>query len=597
MNLRFALVASAILAATTIPSFASSFAQPHGTITSLPGYNAAEVIDNQFAYSGLDQLIPLPHHAIGKFGVDGVLDPSWGDGGIAQYGLRTSVPIPLADGKSLVVMADRVLRIDAHGKLDPTYGPAMGITGAPPPGQSWTIAPPWAFAPQADGSLVIAFHSGALSLPDLSGFVRITPNGDFDHVVGSFSTLPLSIDLQQYVVYAWSMSAGGDVEIAAYRRGMAMPGTTVVPEVWRFGKLISPSGERVSGRVLPHRGAANWISAHAKVDGFGRLLIAASGQAAQLWRFQADGTPDAVFNAQNTPVRLAGYQPWEQTLFFFTVPDDSQSVIDLWAAPGGRWLMPVKSAHLYSSSGLGSIGYTMPLRVYDDGGRLVSTYDQFIAGLDWDVSLVTRLDDGSFIYRSDTKLNLLKATAASPRVEATMIEYYNARLDHYFITLDGGESAILDTQGGDWKRTGYTFGAWMPLDVPGTLPVCRFYGDATGGPDSHFFTLQGPECDSVRALADRTPAGQYAWRLEGITFNAAPSQGGACPGSLVSIYRVYNRGFERGVAPNHRYTADLDVYQDMQAKGWAGEGVAFCMPPETSRRNDRGVVDQQGFRF
>jgi len=38
--------------------------------------------------------------------------------------------------------------------------------------------------------------------------------------------------------------------------------------------------------------------------------------------------------------------------------------------------------------------------------------------------------------------------------------------------------------------------------------------------------------------------------------------------------------------PNHRYTSDPGVYQQMQAQDWAGEGIAFCVPPPPTNPPD-----------
>jgi len=108
------------------------------------------------------------------------------------------------------------------------------------------------------------------------------------------------------------------------------------------------------------------------------------------------------------------------------------------------------------------------------------------------------------------------------------------------------------------RRTRRTciFGAWMPPQLEGTTRLCRFYGDLRGGPDS-----------------------QYARRFEGYAGNVVVPASGACPNNLSPAYRLYNRGVEKGGAPNRRYTSDPSLYADMQSKGWAGEGVVFCVPP------------------
>ena len=57
------------------------------------------------------------------------------------------------------------------------------------------------------------------------------------------------------------------------------------------------------------------------------------------------------------------------------------------------------------------------------------------------------------------------------------------------------------------------------------------------------------------------------------------------PPNLTPLYRLYNRGAELGKDSNHRYTTDLGILAEMQAQGWASEGVHMCMPPAS--RSDR----------
>jgi len=79
------------------------------------------------------------------------------------------------------------------------------------------------------------------------------------------------------------------------------------------------------------------------------------------------------------------------------------------------------------------------------------------------------------------------------------IEYYNAALDHYFVTSFADEIAKLDA--GDfvgWQRTGQHFTVFDPATpVTGASPVCRFYGLPSAGLDSHFYSASPAECADV----------------------------------------------------------------------------------------------------
>lgn len=149
----------------------------------------------------------------------------------------------------------------------------------------------------------------------------------------------------------------------------------------------------------------------------------------------------------------------------------------------------------------------------------------------------------------------------------TVVEYWHAGLDHYFITADANEQAFVDSGGaGTWVRTGATFKSG------GTNPVCRFYGNRSkvrNGPNSHFYTADYAECDWVKQ--------DEGWWLESFeAFWVTPATGGTCPGGTVPIYRAYNDGFARGVDSNHRITPDRAAYEATVARGWKGEGVVMC---------------------
>jgi hypothetical protein len=166
---------------------------------------------------------------------------------------------------------------------------------------------------------------------------------------------------------------------------------------------------------------------------------------------------------------------------------------------------------------------------------------------------------------------------------APVIEYYNASLDHYFITAGPDEIAMLDRGvQGDWKRTGQRFKAWLRASdaPPSAKTVCRFYAQ---GPNSHFYTGDDGECRYLRALeqqqrADATAQGKpfLGWQYEGIAFYAVMPDGGACPGGMTTVYRSYNKRFAENDS-NHRFTADPLMRVAMNV-GWADEGAAFCAP-------------------
>ena len=171
----------------------------------------------------------------------------------------------------------------------------------------------------------------------------------------------------------------------------------------------------------------------------------------------------------------------------------------------------------------------------------------------------------------------LEADGSALSMSQPVLEFYNTRLDHYFITADSQEAAAIDAgaAGPGWQRTGRGFRAWIAKDgIPADAqPVCRFYGAPGLGPNSHFYTADARECDVVR----KDPG----WRYEGVAFySIVPSTGFAgvgCPTGMQRVLRAYNNRFAQNDS-NHRYTTDPDVIIQMQQQGWTDEGVVLCSP-------------------
>ncbi len=152
-----------------------------------------------------------------------------------------------------------------------------------------------------------------------------------------------------------------------------------------------------------------------------------------------------------------------------------------------------------------------------------------------------------------------------------VVEFYNARLDHYFYTADAGEIATLDTGGiAGWKRTALGF---QVVVSPGCIGgggnvVYRFNGIPGVGPDSHFFTRDRAECYVVNK--------SEKWALEGLPFFADKvGPDGACPypSGQVPLYRAW-RPFGDS---NHRFATDRAVIASMVAQGWIDEGPVMCV--------------------
>lgn len=173
----------------------------------------------------------------------------------------------------------------------------------------------------------------------------------------------------------------------------------------------------------------------------------------------------------------------------------------------------------------------------------------------------------------DASAAVRAAVATVPAGSVNVVEYYNASLDHYFITWVAAEQANLDAGNTPtrWGRTGYSFTAYTS-PVAGASPVCRYYIPPGLG-DSHFFGRGTAEC---AATGQRNPT----FVLEDPAFmQLYLPVAGVCPSGSAPIYRV----FDNRPDANHRYMTDSAVRDQMVAKGWIAEGdgpdlVVMCSP-------------------
>lgn len=158
-----------------------------------------------------------------------------------------------------------------------------------------------------------------------------------------------------------------------------------------------------------------------------------------------------------------------------------------------------------------------------------------------------------------------------------VIEFHHAGLDHYVMSADPAEIAGLDTGVfAGWSRTGYGFKAYVTgSSASGSIhPVCRAYGLASFGLNTHFYSASTHECFLLRQLFGA------AWAFESDNkFQIAlpDTTTGVCPGGTVPVYRTFNGRAD----VNHRYTTSLAVRAAMEAAGWiregyGAEGVIMC---------------------
>jgi hypothetical protein len=160
-------------------------------------------------------------------------------------------------------------------------------------------------------------------------------------------------------------------------------------------------------------------------------------------------------------------------------------------------------------------------------------------------------------------------------IPVPVVEFHHVPSDRYFVTADLNEAASIDggSAGPGWVRTGLSFNSG------GNVPVCRFYGSLSPGPNSHFYSALAAECDNLKHLQATTPASQPRWNFEGFAFATTLPVNGSCPPDYtVPVYRAYNNGFQLGKDSNHRLTTDPTALQFVVSHGWKFEGVVMCAP-------------------
>jgi hypothetical protein len=192
-----------------------------------------------------------------------------------------------------------------------------------------------------------------------------------------------------------------------------------------------------------------------------------------------------------------------------------------------------------------------------------------------------------------TRLNVQSFTPVSlppPQSDGTVVEYINtadfpnAPGGHYFYSSDPAEQATVDAGGaGQFVRTGRSFASG------GFVPVCRFYGSMSPGPNSHFFTASESECAGLKSMqVNPTPTDTQQWNYEGDGFySVVPVQDAqgqmGCMAGTEPVYRAYNNAYPQsgGKNPwdsNHRYSTKSTDIDEVVSKGWSSEGIVLCAP-------------------
>jgi hypothetical protein len=181
--------------------------------------------------------------------------------------------------------------------------------------------------------------------------------------------------------------------------------------------------------------------------------------------------------------------------------------------------------------------------------------------------------DAEFVGAMTEFIDKYNGTLDADPAVSTAIEYYNAGLDHYFLTHVAAEAAVLDAGATikGWSRTGQSFSVYASGRA-GASPVCRFYIPPGKG-DSHFYGRGTEECGATGrnnpSFIDEDP--QF--------FHVVLPTLGTCPAATRPVYRVFSNRPDA----NHRYMVERALRDQMSGNGWLIEGdsadfVVMCSP-------------------
>jgi uncharacterized delta-60 repeat protein len=497
-----------------------------------------------------------------RFNADGSLDTTFGDKGTVAGSDVVARPTTLLDrrclssghvqpdGKIAVFAWEGVgaayrtiaLRFSADGRVDETFGEhgyAIIHEGAP--------SSPISVALQSDGSYI------ALVASTPAGFVlaKMTSSGVSDSTFGvnggvvvPISIMPLAVAVQTNgrIVVSGSREVSEGPTRQAFLVGVRSDG--------EVDTTFGTNGVAVSNapnQFLPSRALA--IQADQKVVVGGGVSPDFEHSDFGLIRFSANGMQDVNFGeggVARTPINGA----------------PTARVRGLTLMPNGK-IVAVGYGVEVSFAGLAAR--------YDQNGVLDP---QFGTG---GISLVpaprgAQLFDGVAVL-SDASLAVngagSGATLAKLLPDPTLdaIEFYNAALDHFFLSAAPQEVHDLDfgVHRG-WARTGLGFKVFTAGHS--VADVARIYIPPGHG-DSHFFTADPVELSQIKAkIASDPNYSGYIIESQHVFAVTPPDAIGACPPEFVPVYRLWNQRADS----NHRYTTSIVQRTLMIGRGYLSEG-------------------------
>ena len=181
--------------------------------------------------------------------------------------------------------------------------------------------------------------------------------------------------------------------------------------------------------------------------------------------------------------------------------------------------------------------------------------------------------DDQFVAAVAGFIDKHNASLSPPPASAVAVEYFNAGFDHYFMTAQADEIALLDggAYGGAFVRTGRSF---KVHDTPaaGTVPVCRFFTmpGRFGAKSSHFYSADPAECEIVKT--------DPAWiSREGCVPHCGAGERRLRRGHAAGVPRVQRRADRRTEPPVYGRSGDLPAVHDDDGLAARGHRVLRSM--------------------
>lgn len=280
------------------------------------GRFAARVEASRSAFAGAE---PLERRRLLSAGS---LDPTFGQGGVvlvndaSQFDTTTVASVMQPDGKAVLVgtaktntgAAGAVIRLDANGQRDATFGDAGAVTLADPGYASFTAT---AVAIDASGNLLVVGTAVRRAVRPMAAIARVKPDGSLDATFGDggWVTIPFGDGAQ---VNAIAVGQDGQIVVAGasgtvvtlHSGSMAFAclnaDGSIKPSFGRYGYAAVPfSLGRRHPDVIPSCAFA------ATVLSDGRIVAVGGGYLVEATRLTADGAPDPTFGRRGRAV-LAG---------------------------------------------------------------------------------------------------------------------------------------------------------------------------------------------------------------------------------------------------------------------------------------------------